>query len=74
MVNTATGRQLHKFSWLQDEQIGALDEAWNWIPGYSSPDITPKAVHFTEGGPWFSRYRDVAFADEWSAACREWAA
>lgn len=24
-----------------------------------------RAVHFTEGGPWFDKYQNVGFADEW---------
>lgn len=74
MVNRLPGRDLHAFNWLADEDIGELGEEWNWIPGYSSSDIEPKACHFTEGGPWFSRYADLPFADEWRAACLEWAA
>lgn len=65
MINTQPGRWLHAFSWLQDEQIGALPEAWNWLEGWSAPDINPKAVHFTRGGPWFRRWRGVRYAEEW---------
>ena len=26
----------------------------------------PKAVHFTDGVPWFEDYRDQPYADEWN--------
>ena len=64
-VNTNPGSWLHGFGWLKDEEIGTLPEEWNFLEGYSDPKIDPKAVHYTSGGPWFSDYQDVAFADEW---------
>ena len=64
-VNTNTGWWLHNFCWLKDEEIGSLPTEWNWLEGYSSKEIDPKAVHYTSGGPWFDKYKDVSFADEW---------
>lgn len=65
MVNTLPGRDLHRFCWLNDEEIGALDPSWNWLVGHSSPEIDPAIVHFTEGGPWMAGYENVPYADEW---------
>lgn len=63
-VNTYPGSFLHSFSWIKGRDIGELPEEWNHLVGHSQcPD--PKAVHFTEGGPWFEKYRDVEYADEW---------
>ena len=28
-------------------------------------DGTPRALHYTEGGPWFDGYRDCEYADDW---------
>lgn len=64
-VNTQTGAWLHRFAWLDDQQIGALSEDWNWLEGWSDQAIDPKAVHFTRGGPWFPGYHNVAYAPEW---------
>lgn len=66
VVNSQTGSWLHGFSWLLDHQIGALPTSYNWIEGVS-PAIggRPDVVHYTEGGPWFEGYEDVAYADEW---------
>lgn len=74
IINSVPGRELHAFSWLKDEEIGDLGEEWNWVPNYSPGDIEPKAVHFTEGGPWLNAYCDVDFAGEWMRAVQEWAA
>lgn len=65
MVNTLPGRDLHRFCWLDDDEIGALPEKWNWLEGHSDPAIEPEFVHFTRGGPWLEGWRDVAYADEW---------
>ena len=71
-TNEATGASLHSFSWLKDEEIGEINEGWNFIPGISvntekakQEGINVKAVHFSEGGPWFPEYREVPYADEW---------
>ena len=68
LVNTWTGRRLHAFGWLEDELIGSLPEAWNWLEGHSSPALEAKAVHFTRGTPDLPGYRDVAYASEWHRA------
>jgi hypothetical protein len=67
-VNTASGLELHRFSWLADEQIGDLDVRWNWLVGeYQQPPADVKNVHWTIGGPYFDEYRDSDFASEWFA-------
>jgi lipopolysaccharide biosynthesis glycosyltransferase len=73
MVNMTPGRDLHRFHWLTDDLIGTLDPKWNWLVGHSDPQIDPAIVHFTEGGPWFPQYSDVAYADAWRAELAYWA-
>ena len=65
LVNTVPGRDLHRFCWLEDDKIGELGPEWNWIPGVSDSAIDPKLVHWSEGGPWFSAFQNVPYADEW---------
>jgi len=60
-VNTKEGTWLHNFSWLPDDQIGELPEQWNWLDGHSDPEIEPINVHFTSGGPWFSKEAGLGF-------------
>ena len=62
-----TGKYLHRFSWLKDEEIGAIPHYWNWLVGwYKEPnDGNPKAIHYTEGGPWFENYRDCDYHQNW---------
>jgi hypothetical protein len=67
-VNTLPGRDLHRFCWLKDDEIGELDPAWNFLVGHSDPSIQPKNIHWTTGGPWFREYEDVPYAEEWRDA------
>ena len=62
-----TGAYLHRFSWLDDSKIGKLSHEWNWLVGwYKEPkDGIPKALHYTEGGPWFKAYENCEYANEW---------
>ena len=66
-VNNETGAYLHQFKWCKDEEIGSLDERWNFLEGWTSSHnkSNPYAVHYTRGGPWFSEWQDVEYADEW---------
>lgn len=62
-----TGKYLHRFSWLRDDEIGAIPHHWNWLVGwYKEPsDGSPKAIHYTEGGPWFESYRNCEYHQHW---------
>lgn len=62
-----TGKFLHRFSWLQDDEIGQLSHEYNWLVGwYKEPkDGTPKVLHYTEGGPWFDNMRNCEYSDVW---------
>ena len=65
MVNTAYGRELQQMFWLDDNEIGALEDKWNWLEGHGSPDIDPAIVHYTRGTPDVPGHSDTPFADEW---------
>ena len=70
VVNTESGAFLHRFKWLEDEDIGEVPESWNWLDGWSRPPpdgVPPQVVHYTRGGPWFDNWQGVAFAAEWIA-------
>ena len=64
---TTTGKYLHRFSWLQDDEVGELSHEYNWLVGwYKEPkDGTPKVLHYTEGGPWFDNMRNCEYSDVW---------
>jgi lipopolysaccharide biosynthesis glycosyltransferase len=66
-VNNQSGAFLHRFKWLEDTEIGSLPLQWNWLVGwYKEPqDGIPKALHYTEGGPWLDNFKDCEYADRW---------
>lgn len=67
LVKNETGAYLHRFSWLDDNEIGELDVKWNWLVGeYPDPPQDVKNVHWTNGGPYFKDYATAAFSDEWN--------
>ena len=72
VVNRESGAFLHRFQWLDDSQIGAVPETWNWLEGWcAKPAIgVPNAVHFTRGGPWFDNWREVDYAALWRMEAR----
>ena len=65
-INTASGLELHRFTWLDDGDIGELDLGWNWLVGdYKNPPDDIKNIHWTLGGPYFNEFADSDFASEW---------
>ena len=60
-----TGAYLHRYSWLDDSEIGELDHTWNYLVGVYDDIEKPNLIHYTEGGPWFENYRDCEFHQLW---------
>ena len=73
LINRQSGAYLHRLQWADDDEIGALPETWNWLEGWSEKprDGLPKAVHYTNGGPWFKDWQDVEYADLWLDRARQ---
>ena len=69
-VNTATGLELHRFQWLDnDDLIGDIPHRWNHLVGYDEtvPVSEVSNLHYTIGGPYFDDYKDTDYAAEWFA-------
>lgn len=73
-INTLPGRELHAFAWLRDDEIGALDPAYNYLVGITQGCEHPILVHYTNGGPWFKGYEDCEYATEWLIERDSWLA
>jgi len=62
-VSEQSAEYLHQFKWLKEDEVGALPHNWNWLVNHyhEFKDGQPKALHFTEGGPWIvdSEYKDL---------------
>lgn len=64
VVNTSEPSYLHQFKWLNDDDIGEIDKEWNYLVGYYN-DRKPKALHFTDGGPWHEGYENCQYNELW---------
>jgi len=50
-VNSADALDLHRFTWLEDKEIGELDVRWNWLVGeYDDPPSDVKMFTGLLGG------------------------
>lgn len=67
-VMKQTGAYLHRFSWLDDVEIGALGREWNWLTTEYEDNYDAKLLHYTLGTPCFKDYWSADMADEWHAA------
>lgn len=76
LINSVPGRDLHRFCWLEDKDIGELDVKWNYLIGWNTAEqcADPGIVHFTDGIPTMAGYEGSEYADEWFSNLREWAA
>jgi hypothetical protein len=63
-IKKLPGSFLHRFSWLNNSEIGALPAEWNRLVGETQPT---KLAHFTLGLPSIPAYRQLEHADEWHA-------
>jgi lipopolysaccharide biosynthesis glycosyltransferase len=64
-VQSATGAQVHRFTWLDDELIGELPIEWNWLPDEFGPNQDAKLLHYTLGTPCFHDFADTPMSEEW---------
>lgn len=56
-VASAKPQEIHRFSWLEDTQIGELPPEWNYLVGEQAP-ASAALYHYTLGVPGLKHYRD----------------
>ena len=64
-IQTATGAELHRFTWIDEERIGELPKEWNWLPDEYGPNPNAKLLHYTLGTPCFHEFATTPQGDEW---------
>jgi lipopolysaccharide biosynthesis glycosyltransferase len=64
-IQNATGAQLHRFTWLDDQLVGELPLEWNWLPDEFGPNPDAKLLHYTLGTPCFTEFADTPQGGEW---------
>lgn len=68
LVQTVPGRDLHRFCWLADHEIGELEPRYNYLAGAPMEGMGffgPSVIHYTEGGPWLPGKEFVPYATQW---------
>lgn len=66
VVSESPAGYLHEFQWCDDKYIGSLPHTYNYLVGYYNDIPNPKAIHYTDGGPWHPGYENVEYADRWN--------
>ena len=60
-----TGKYLHRFSWLNDHDIGEIPKEWNWLAIEYPINLEAKLIHYTLGTPCFKHFRETDMATKW---------
>ena len=66
-VQTASGSQLHRFTWLDDSDIGELPVEWNWLSDEYGENPNAKLIHYTLGTPCFEEFANTPMSEHWHA-------
>ena len=66
-----TGKYLHRFSWLDDDDIGTIPIEWNWLAIEYPNNPAAKIIHYTLGTPCFKEYSTTSQADIWQQAYKK---
>ena len=64
-IEKNTGAHLHRFSWLQDTELGELPVEWNWLPDEFGVNSQAKLLHYTLGTPCFDEFSKGPQAHLW---------
>jgi len=64
-ITNQTGKYLHRFSWLDDADIGELPPEWNWLAIEYPENRKAKLIHYTLGTPCFKDYENTEMSDIW---------
>ena len=64
-IASQTGKYLHRFSWLDDNDIGELPKEWNWLAIEYPENRQAKLIHYTLGTPCFKDYQNTDMSDLW---------
>lgn len=62
LVNNSEPSYLHRLLWA--DNIGSIPHEYNYLVGYYSGEF--KALHYTDGGPWFENYRNCEYSELWN--------
>ena len=65
-IQNQTGSFLHRFNWLNDDEIGNIDKRWNWLAMEYEEEKDINLIHYTIGTPCFKEYSNGPFSSYWN--------
>lgn len=70
-IKDTNGAYLHRFSWLDDTEIGEINPEWNWLATEYDDNPNAKIIHYTLGTPCFKEYRFTSMSNDWHQTLRK---
>ena len=67
-IQNQTGAFLHRFSWINNEEIGELEKEWNWLAMEYEEKKDVNLIHYTLGTPCFKEYENTSFSSYWKSS------
>lgn len=64
-VEGSTGAELHRFTWLPENRVGALPPTWNHLVSEYDKDDYAALYHYTVGTPCFMEFAKCDNSDKW---------
>ena len=64
-ISEKEGSFLHRFSWLEDVEIGELPKTWNWLALEYKEKKNLDLIHYTLGTPCFKEYSNKSLSEFW---------
>jgi len=64
-ISHKEGSYLHRFSWLEDIEIGELPKTWNWLAIEYKEKKNLDLIHYTLGTPCFKDYSNKSLSKYW---------
>jgi hypothetical protein len=64
-LDNASPADLHQFAWVEDSEIAEIPISYNHLVGHYKKHNKIKALHYTNGGPWFDEHKDGELSEEW---------
>ena len=64
-INSHDGSFLHRFTWLNDDEIGELHLDWNYLAIEYAPNPKAKLIHYTLGTPCFDEFKSTELSELW---------
>ena len=68
LIQNQTGAFLHRFSWVNDDEIGELAKEWNWLAMEYEEKNNINLIHYTIGTPCFEEFKNSSLSSYWNKA------